>query len=1518
MAFVPIHSDHNIGIAQAGTANTNRIGCVVFWDHENVSVPQRCTGHVAVNAIKSFLKYRGQHQQQPQQVSVKKIILVAKMESLVERLRVDLQASGVKMLDSASRKTGSSDLDILVEIMEFIYNTRPPHQICIISGDRDFSKCIAFLRSVGYEVILIHGKQASDVLISVADDAIEWDFLLWTYGGYVGGGASGSGLSLSPQIQHPRTPAIGGSSGPISRIPGVGSSNLSNVNLTPYTTVSGRTSTGLGLTHLSHDYAITSVSGVPGEYEQLGAARRTAHTAGYLPQQQQIKTSARSRAVVSVNVPSNTMRRNAPVQSSLQSSTGSAARVIKQPQQQQQRQRPQQPRHSAASRSRSPKRPIDSGSSLSQNVVTAATREVTLSTSPLQRASVKPLKRQQRQGQPEKPYQQSSSPETTATTSVRQNGSTEPSDDNLQPVQDEENVSRPSGEHSASEPSDALTMTDSSTASTLATASTTLPEPPATSEIEVHEDSLESAASLSLFTKFKNRAIDVVKRWSPLSLGAGDGFDVDEDETEEEFHSDDVADDDEMHANDEVEAINTSDISGVAGTEHLGPEAPVDDTDENDDADGEREKRENDEHVSSLLHVGTGAPAQTAIIVDVGKAYADDVSPRGRELQTILHVDENAFDHALEERKAAGSTSVDGHVNREIDIFGSPAVVAGEHLLIKQQRSSYSEDGPLLPVQSSIPITTRTSSDTTPTVRPNVISAYHANPISIPFTNTEGDAYNILKRSNNSDLWNRSMPIDVYGQRRHQGQQDLHQQPSGSASSQQSLDLLIKRAIVAKYSASISDASGSDVDCNGGVGPMSPSMSKVAPSSSPVMSNDPNVVVSSSLQDDRTQHAQNGSRKPIMVGKVNHHENDESARTSDNRKSNQTAQPRLSSEMRHSLPASIAIPPDHYIPLLRSLRATLRTSPHTFVPPSSSPHDRRPVLPAQLLLAPGSNVALEEMGYESLWACLSAAQSLGLIQLTHPSDADISNLDSDAITDLLTLMKIEAEEEEDSAVLNKMYVEVTHRGLDLLAQYRHQPVDKVEQAKNCVVAGVVSVVLDAASSTHSLKGKGELREAKTPRSHSNNTASLTKIQQEVKSAEMVVASFVNVVKLWVRSVATPVDVVALELDDDVFASSSSSPSSPAHFGRSGIRRICLPYGILLTSLCKSFPALTADDAQALAEDARRAGVIKIASFEYHKALVWNLEKVVGFEADKPPNAGKDMHDAYPIELSLNSLNELGNECDEGLVRRLSQNMDSTVVGLHPQLDHVLQFYVNLLIQSISETDFEDQREDATQVHSEQGRVYSTSFGDEQPQQQLLHEAGSPQEDLGTGGEEDEVRADRNTHQNEVNEDDDMEERVVFARPIGRKHGSAQLKSTSRVSTITGADEENGAEEPCSHRDQNASVNAHMTTAMDAPMEEWTNPDVFEHLIRAIKILEMAMLGVTGTDEGRQQKSVTLQNLDFLLKGSHLELGFTNLKEYVHAGEKAGVVKILNVGNKGGNGNGSDEDLKVTLASDGAF
>ncbi|KAJ3211850.1 hypothetical protein HDU67_004231 [Dinochytrium kinnereticum] len=151
------------------------MGCMVFWDIENVPVPSGMRGEDCIRRLKTLvlnanhgisqshskqeLHARARHQSNGiiQTRFIKDIVAVSAVDRMAPTIRNQLQESGVVMLDCASGKASAADMAIMVEIL------------------KDFAKVLNQLDAFGYEVILIHQPNVPDALLAAAKEAYNWN-----------------------------------------------------------------------------------------------------------------------------------------------------------------------------------------------------------------------------------------------------------------------------------------------------------------------------------------------------------------------------------------------------------------------------------------------------------------------------------------------------------------------------------------------------------------------------------------------------------------------------------------------------------------------------------------------------------------------------------------------------------------------------------------------------------------------------------------------------------------------------------------------------------------------------------------------------------------------------------------------------------------------------------------------------------------------------------------------------------------------------------------------------------------------------------------------------------------------------------------------------------------------------------------------------------------------------------------------------------------------------------------------
>lgn len=146
----------------------------VFWDIESCDLPSNCTnGCKIVNILRNFaLTFGG---------DLKHIVAIGNLSFLPPEVKTSLIDSGVIIHDINTRRPGSIDIAILVELLKLTIDYKPPHTLILLSGNRDLSKAISTLVNRHYQVILLHSNEVSDVLKASANEAIEWETFLSEY-----------------------------------------------------------------------------------------------------------------------------------------------------------------------------------------------------------------------------------------------------------------------------------------------------------------------------------------------------------------------------------------------------------------------------------------------------------------------------------------------------------------------------------------------------------------------------------------------------------------------------------------------------------------------------------------------------------------------------------------------------------------------------------------------------------------------------------------------------------------------------------------------------------------------------------------------------------------------------------------------------------------------------------------------------------------------------------------------------------------------------------------------------------------------------------------------------------------------------------------------------------------------------------------------------------------------------------------------------------------------------------------
>ena len=147
-------------------AETNSIA--IFWDIENCAPPRKMRGTSVETKLRQGLAERG---------PIKQIRAYADLEQFPTKLRIELQRSGVHLIDTPRERRSKDVADhmIITDRLIFAMENSAPQTIVLISGDIDYSYTLAKLQQRGYKVILITPPVgAHPDLKDQADIILEW------------------------------------------------------------------------------------------------------------------------------------------------------------------------------------------------------------------------------------------------------------------------------------------------------------------------------------------------------------------------------------------------------------------------------------------------------------------------------------------------------------------------------------------------------------------------------------------------------------------------------------------------------------------------------------------------------------------------------------------------------------------------------------------------------------------------------------------------------------------------------------------------------------------------------------------------------------------------------------------------------------------------------------------------------------------------------------------------------------------------------------------------------------------------------------------------------------------------------------------------------------------------------------------------------------------------------------------------------------------------------------------------
>jgi hypothetical protein len=159
-------------LGQQGPNNlTEDVEVAIFWDIENCPPPSKMRGIAVERQLRKALRQYGK---------IYQINAYAEMMNIPQELRVELQRSGIHLIDTPHVKEKEvADFMIMTDMFVFAHKNSPPQHIALISGDSGFAYTLAKLRQLDYEVVLVVPPSGvSSILREQADIILEWNEIM--------------------------------------------------------------------------------------------------------------------------------------------------------------------------------------------------------------------------------------------------------------------------------------------------------------------------------------------------------------------------------------------------------------------------------------------------------------------------------------------------------------------------------------------------------------------------------------------------------------------------------------------------------------------------------------------------------------------------------------------------------------------------------------------------------------------------------------------------------------------------------------------------------------------------------------------------------------------------------------------------------------------------------------------------------------------------------------------------------------------------------------------------------------------------------------------------------------------------------------------------------------------------------------------------------------------------------------------------------------------------------------------
>lgn len=132
----------------------HRFGWAVFWDLENTSIPRTVPIPKMIHALRDFISH---HRNKTEPDPIIHIKAIGNIDLIPKNDQLQLFSNGVSLhhVVSFNRRKDLSDKILLTELGLFPLQQASPYGIALLSGDIDFSHCIARLTALSYYTMII-------------------------------------------------------------------------------------------------------------------------------------------------------------------------------------------------------------------------------------------------------------------------------------------------------------------------------------------------------------------------------------------------------------------------------------------------------------------------------------------------------------------------------------------------------------------------------------------------------------------------------------------------------------------------------------------------------------------------------------------------------------------------------------------------------------------------------------------------------------------------------------------------------------------------------------------------------------------------------------------------------------------------------------------------------------------------------------------------------------------------------------------------------------------------------------------------------------------------------------------------------------------------------------------------------------------------------------------------------------------------------------------------------------------